>query len=110
MKPSLDGNATTREVPMYRRHNKSFYLFMLAYGLVDIRGRGWLHDDSIPDFATKAADILHNLPEALTLELDEERDKRLYEQLMTKAQVHGMSDVVAGWEQSALERATKDSN
>jgi hypothetical protein len=92
---------------MYRRHDKNFYLFILAYALVEIRGRGWLHDDSMADFPTKVADILHHIPEGLTLELDEERDKRLYERLIAKAQIHGLSDLIAGWEQTALRRANE---
>jgi len=47
---------------MYRRHDKNFYLFILAYAFTDIRGRGWLHDDSIADFAAKVSDILHHIP------------------------------------------------
>lgn len=95
---------------MYRRHDKNFYLYILSYGLVEIRARGWLHDDSIPDFATKVADILHNLPEALTLELDEERDKRLYENLVDRAEFHGLSQEIASWERAAIDRCERNSN
>jgi hypothetical protein len=80
------------------RHNKNFYLFLLAYVLVEIRAA----EDG--EFSSKVADTFHNVPEALTLELDEERDRRLYEQIMVKAEVHGITHQVKGWEATALQR------
>jgi hypothetical protein len=83
---------------MTERHDKNFYLLVLAYALVEIRAT----DD--PKLSAKVADVLHHIPEALTLDLDDERDQRLHEQMMVKARVHGLTDLINGWQRSAMKR------
>ena len=80
---------------------KEFYLLLLAYALVEIRAA---EGDDAAAFATKVADTLHHLPEALTLDWSGERDQRVYEQMRAKAGVHGLVSRLDAWERTALRR------
>lgn len=85
---------------MMRKHDKDFYLLLLAYALVEIRAI----DETNTEMHSRLADVFHHIPEALTLDMDEERDKRLYEQMMAKAEVHGLTELVKRWEARAERR------
>ena len=89
---------------MIPKHNKNFYLLLLAYALVEIRAT----TDISSDLPAKLADVFHHIPEALTLDMDEERDQRVYQQLLAKAEVHGLTELIKGWESNALRRSGDD--
>ena len=80
---------------------KEFYLLVLAYAMVEIRAA---EDGDAAGFATKVADTLHHIPEALTLDWSAERDARVYEQMRAKAGVHGLLGRLDAWERAARQR------
>ena len=80
---------------------KEFYLLLLAYALVEVRAA---EGDDAVGFATKVADTLHHIPEALMLDWSGERDGRIYEQMRAKAGVHGLLGRLDAWERTALRR------
>ena len=86
---------------------KGFYLLLLAYALVEIRAA---EGDDAAAFATKVADTLHHLPEALTLDWSDERDRLVYEQMRAKAGVHGLLGRLDAWERTALRRLERERN
>lgn len=82
------------------QHDKPFYLVLLGYALVEIRASAV----SNPELAAGIADTFHHIPEALALDLNGDRDARLYNQLKAKAKVHGIEGLVSRWEASACRR------
>ncbi len=87
---------------MTHEHNKNFYLLLLAYALVEIRATR----DTKSELPAKLADVFHHIPEALTLDMDEARDRRLYDQMLAKAEVHGLVELIRGWETNAERRSS----
>ena len=85
------------------KYDKDFFLLILAYAFVEIRAI----EGSSSELPSKLADVLHHIPEALLLEMSEERSRRLYDQMMAKAEVHGLTKLIQAWEVTALKRLTR---
>ncbi len=84
--------------------NREVYLVMLAYAFVDIRAA----DGDEPEQHSRAiADIFHHVPEALTLPWTQDRDDRVWQQIVAKAKVYGLTDKVFAWRESARLRCAK---
>lgn len=81
-------------------HSRDFFLLLLSYAFVEIR-TGEIAGTSI-------ADIFHNVPEALRLDWTPERAERIWAQVTEKARIHGLSSMIAHWEQAAFARIERE--
>jgi len=83
---------------------KDFYDILLSWALVYIRAAQTPEEI---DRVRKIADMMHNVPEALCLPWTEERDERVYSYIRDKARIHGLEDLLNGWEHSARRRTAE---
>jgi len=82
-------------------HTKDFYHLLLTYALIEIRAAETPEEKAR---IRKIADMLHNVGAALCLPWTEERDEDIYSYIQTKAEVHGLQDMLGRWERGILGR------
>src|SRR5216684_1821767 len=80
---------------------KDFYDILLSWALVYIRAAQTPEEI---DRVRKIADMMHNIPEALCLPWTDERDDSY---IRDKARIHGLDDLLNGWERSARRRTAE---
>ncbi len=77
--------------------NKDFYLRLIYYALIEIRGTD---DNKRATLAYALANILHNLPLQLALEWTEEKEEEAYATIKSRAAAHNLVALIESWERT----------